>query len=282
MDAWKLSAVTYFCPHTMYSAFIENKTMSIHKVGFFGFTYFILCFSASAQKPYLASAGETIFSVGIVGSDSIDLSPVVRFSPVFNLQQQFHYDFSDRVGIYTGLGVRNVGLITHYIDSFNNKEKIKERSYSLGLPLALKFGDLKDGINFALGGEAEIMFAYKRKIKLGDHKDKDSEWFSDNVNLFNPSVFAEVKFNKGQYIRLKYYILDFLNYQGVKLLDGEFLSDYGPESPLFYVSLGVVTLQGKSKKQEANPQPTESTYLKSNKKLNSAAEIAGTNVSPVK
>ena len=256
--------------------------MSIHKICLFVFTVFFLCFGASAQKPYLASAGEMIFSMGIVGSDSADLSPVVRFSPVFNLQQQVHLDFSDQLGIYTGLGVRNVGLITHHIDSFNNEEKIKERSYSLGLPLALKFGKLKEGSYFALGAEAEIMFAYKRKIKLGDHKDKPSGWFNENVNLFNPSVFAEVKFHQGQYIRFKYYLLDFLNYKGVKLKDGEFLSDYGPQSPLFYVSIGVVAPRGKSKKEPENAAPDKSTYFKSTKKNNSAAEVDGANADPIR
>src|SRR5580765_8415755 len=129
--------------------------MTIHRLSLLVFTAIISCFGASAQQSYLASAGETIFSMGIVGSDSSDLSPVVRFSPVFNLQEQFHHDFSDHVGIYTGLGVRNVGLISHYTDSIGNEEKIKERSYSLGVPLALKLGDLKEGTNLAFGAEAE-------------------------------------------------------------------------------------------------------------------------------
>lgn len=222
--------------------------------------------------------------MGIVGSDSADLSAVVRFSPVFNLQEQFHHDFSDHVGIYTGLGVRNVGLITHYIDSIGNEEKIKERSYSLGVPLALKLGDLKGGTNLAFGAEAEIMYAYKRKIMVGDHKDKISGWFDDNVNIFNPSVFAEMKFHRGQYIRFKYYLLDFLDYKGIKLLDGEILSDYGPESPLFYISIGVVSPHMKSKKKPPATGTTQSSYyyLKSNKKINSLTEVAGANAVPIK
>jgi len=256
--------------------------MIIHRISLFVFTVIISCFGASAQQSYFATAGETIFSVGTVGSDSSDLSAVVRFSPIFNLQVQFHHDFSEHVGIYTGLGVRNVGLITHYTDSFNDDEKIKERSYSLGIPLALKLGDLKGGTNFALGAEAEFMYAYKRKIKLGDHKDKFSGWFNDNVNIFNPSVFAEVKFRQGQYIRFKYYLLDFLNYKGIKLLDGEILSDYGPESPLIYVSLGMVSPHLKLKKKPPTTGATQSTYFKSNKKNNSVAEVAGANAVPIK
>ena len=234
----------------------------------------IIFSSPVLAQAYLATAGETIFSYGDVDAGSTDIKPVVRFSPVFNFQEQIHFNFSRNVGIYTGLGFRNVGLISKInydiIDTagthFGKEVTIKERSYSLGLPLALKFGDLDEGVNFAIGGEAEVMFAYKRKIIDGDTKNKSDSWFDDNVTIFNPSVFAEVKFKKGQYIRFKYYILDFLDYQGVTLIDQTFLPEYGKSSPLFYVSLGAVSLHKDMKKGSTAAPETTSAYFKSDRK----------------
>ena len=230
-----------------------------------------------AQKPYWVSSGETIFSYGQVDAGAADIKAVVRFSPVFNLQQQRHFDFSNRVGLYIALGIRNVGLISHVkydlIDSVTgnipDKEvKIKERSYSLGLPVALKLGDLDKGLYLAIGGEAEMMFAYKRKIKDGDTKKKYWGWFDNNVNIFNPSVFFDVKFPKGQYVRFKYYLLDFLNYKGIALIDGTILPDYGKKSPLFYVSFGTLKKE-RSKKNNVTPTPKVTTaYFKNNRKKN--------------
>jgi hypothetical protein len=225
----------------------------------------MITLNAYPQKWYAASAGETIFSLGVVNTDSTSLSPVVRFSPVFNLQEQLHYDFNKQFGIYTGLGIRNVGLISHYDDQSGNTEKIKERAYGLGVPLAVKLGNLESGTGFAAGVEAEMMFAYKRKIKQGDHKDKISGWLNDNLNLFNPSVFAEIKFKKGQYFRFKYYLRDFLNYKGIELINGEIIPDYGPGSKLFYVAIGTVKLTKKITSPSA-PSETENAYFRTREK----------------
>jgi len=230
-----------------------------------------------AQKSYWVASGETIFSYGQVDADSTDIKPVLRFSPVFNLQQQHHYDFSNRIGCYIGLGIRNVGLISHVnydvFDSGNgntiNKEvTIKERSYSLGLPVALKLGDLDKSIYFAIGGEAELMFAYKRKIIDGDTKRKNPGWFDDRTTLFNPSLFVEIKFAKGQYVRFKYYLLDFLNYKGITLIDGATFPDYGKKSSLFYVSFGTLKKEHPKKTNAAPEKKTTVAWFKGSRKKN--------------
>ena len=203
--------------------------------------------TGSTNKPYLASTGETMFSWGNVDAGDVDVENVVRFSPVFNFGQQVHIDFSNSFGLYSGLSVRNVGLITH-LEMSGYDVKIKERSYSLGLPLALKIGNFEKNTNLAIGGEIEMMFAWKRKIFVGDDvKTKDYDWFSDEVNIFNPSLFAEIKFYRGVYIRYKYYLDDFLNYQNGGLVvpipgvgsPENTLEDYAKSSQLMYVSIGT-------------------------------------------
>jgi hypothetical protein len=234
-----------------------------------------ISFSTRAQSGYWMSAGEMIFSYGSVEAPSaVDITPVVRWSPVFNFQGQYHYDFSSSVGIYTGLGIRNVGLISRidFVDSsdvgatpIQKEARVKERSYSLGLPLALKLGDVDDGTHFTIGAEAELMFVYKRKIFVDDGKFKTYEWFSDNVNLFNPSAFAEVNFKYGVYIRFKYYLMDFLNYEGIEI-SGTQLRDYGQSSPLFYLSIGSADLIGDWEDEFTSKPQSNSAFFKTKKK----------------
>lgn len=217
-----------------------------------------------------------IFSLGQVETDSTDITPILRWSPFFSLEEQFHFDFSKLFGIYTGLGIRNVGLISHInatfvTDTFGNTSTsevtVKERSYSLGLPLAIKLGNLEDGTYFSIGAEAEIMFAWKRKIMDGNNKVKTDAWFDDHVNIFNPSIFTEVHFGKATYVRFKYYLLDFLNYQGITLTNQNYqqtyIADYGPVSPLFYISIGSINLK-KTVDKSTQPAKTEtkSAYFK--------------------
>lgn len=213
--------------------------------------------SVSAQKQitehnpgkfYSKNANEFIFSWGDVGDSSgnvvnpggnyISTSPVVRFSAFFNSQEQLHYDFNTTFGFYTGIGIRNVGFINNFGDSI----KVKQRQYTLGVPLALKLGSLRKGYYLAIGGELELFFNYKQKIFYNNSKTKYSDWFSSqNANLINPSIFAEMNFKQGQYIRFRYYLNDFLkqNPRGLSnTLGSDFPYDFKP-SQLMYISIGT-------------------------------------------
>lgn len=213
--------------------------------------FFLLSLStltnAQTHDFYTASAGEMIFSLGNVDAGQDQLDAVLRWSPFFNLEQQLHFDFSKAFGMYTGLGLHNIGLISHTTEGY----KIKECSYSLGIPVMFKLGNMDKNTSINIGAEAEMVFTYKQKIFVGDTKTKNSAWFSDNVNIFNPSGVIEVKFAKGQYIRFKYYFDDFLNYQPGGLTiptptlteKTKELPEYGISSPLFYVSLGSVFIR---------------------------------------
>src|SRR5437868_2899528 len=118
------------------------------------FFFFIIANMAFGQseKPihqwYSMSATEIIFSSNKTDATlvspqlvSYSPSPVVRFTAFLHIQGQSHYNFSNGFGLYTGLGIRNVGIINHY-DYKDNEISIKQRSYSLGVPLALKFGNV--------------------------------------------------------------------------------------------------------------------------------------------
>ena len=231
----------------------------------FVLTLFVIgCSTANAQTrdmSYTKSAAEYIFSWGNVDDPSssvnglntkIDADPIVRFSAFFNSLQQFHFDFSNAFGLYTGIGVRNVGFINEFKDSsattpgsdgFRISDvKVKQRQYALGIPLALKLGSMSKNFYIAVGAELELFFNYKQKVFYNDSKQKYSEWFSNKSNLLNPSFFAEVNFPKGQFIRFRYYLNDFLkeNSNGINVssANSKLLYDSSP-SELMYISIGT-------------------------------------------
>ena len=49
-------------------------------------------------------------------------------------------------GIYTGIGVRNIGMINRLNDTI----KIKQRVYALGIPVGIKLGDMQKRVYAAL------------------------------------------------------------------------------------------------------------------------------------
>jgi len=211
------------------------------------------------------NASEIIFSGGKLQTSQAfaDLTPlkspenVVRFSAFFHFQQQMHFNFNKNLGIYTGLGIRNVGFINTF-SGLEKKIRVKQRSYSLGVPLAIKAGDL-NGYYFAAGAEAELMFAYKRKVFYDGDKSKKTQWFSDDINLFNPSVFAEVHFKKGSYVRAKYYLMDFLKNKTESFVlhdDGRMVSYKVESSKLFYISIGTSIKAKKMKARNTSSTPT--------------------------
>lgn len=188
--------------------------------------------SPSVRKAYTMSTGETILSFGILEAEPLNTGTVARFTPFFNFGQQLHYDFSDKFGMYTGLNIRNVGMI----NDLNDSVRIKQRTYNVGIPIAFKVGDM-EGLQLAAGFEAEFAVAYKQKVYVNGEKRKSSAWFDDRTNIFLPSVFAEFKNKEGNFIRFKYYLTDYLQTENQQInVPGV---EYRPTgSQMFYVSIG--------------------------------------------
>ena len=180
------------------------------------------------------TSGEFIFSGGDVEIDGVNQDMGMRFSFFFHYGQYWHIDLNNNFGFYSGGAIRNVGLKTKNEGDY---DKIIRRSYSLGIPVAVKLGSFKDHFFVFGGAEGEWMFHYKQKFFNDDGKQKSSEWFSDRVNPIMPSVFAGIQFPKGLNLKFKYYLNDFLNkeYRG---------SDFGTtvdysiyKTQMFYISI---------------------------------------------
>lgn len=195
------------------------------------------------KKMYSVFGGETIFSWGNVEAKGLNTKDIVRFTVFLHLNQQFHYDFSKKAGFFTGISLRNIGIIT----DLNDTVRMKQRVYTLGIPVALKLGNM-NGTNFALGAEAELAIHYKQKNFVNGEKGRTTEWFSDRTNLFLPSVFAQINFKDGFYLKYKYYLTDFLT-EDAQRTNVPNLTYRPTSSQMMYVSFGVAVPTKKIKSE---------------------------------
>jgi len=133
-----------------------------------------------AQHVYPVTSGELIFSQSNASFTQAFLDQYpgaglsgnnVRFTAFFHLGQYIHCDFTDNIGFFSGLGVRNVGMITDETLPTNvytpgveiqyENYNIVRRQYMLGVPLAIKLGSFKNHLYFFGGGEYEGAFHLK-------------------------------------------------------------------------------------------------------------------------
>lgn len=224
--------------------------------------YLLLCLSLLApffliaqEEPeprvdiYSTKGGELIFSFADVENAGADVTNILRFSAFFHAGQKWHFDFGNNFGLFTGYGIRNVGFITENdgimeaeFDEYMGEDddlRVKRRSYSLGVPLAIKLGNFDRRAYVYGGAELELMFNYKAKLFVdGDKEEKFNEWFSDRTNLLNPSVFGGVQFPGGINLQARYYLLNFLDQDFSQRVDGVLRRPFeAVDSRMFYISV---------------------------------------------
>jgi hypothetical protein len=159
-----------------------------------------------AQKRYTSTSGEFIFSFADITDPGKNIEVLPRFTGFYHLNQQWSFDLNRWTGIYSGLSIRNIGYV------FKEDEiKTKRRSYSLGVPLALKLGSMEKFLFLYAGTELELLFHYKEKVFDGNQKTKSSEWLSNKTNLLVPSLFAGVQLPAGINLKFKWYMREFMN-----------------------------------------------------------------------
>jgi hypothetical protein len=204
------------------------------KLFFTGFFFFLLTLFLSAQTDiYFSFENEFLFQGASIKSHGDKMNNNMRFTIFFNTGTNVHFDIFSWGGLYTGLAIRNMGYIQDEVPD-PDIDKIKRRSYTLGLPLAVKVGKMEKVIFFA-GGEYEWLFHYKEKHFTGDVKSVYKDWFSNRTKHFMPSVFAGVQFGNGVNLKAKYYLSNFLNEDYVNS-NGEHPFS-GMDVRMFYISL---------------------------------------------
>lgn len=161
------------------------------------------------KKVYTTSSGEMIFSFASIAANGNEEGSVLRFSPVINIQNWVNFDKADNFGFFTGLSVRNVGVIFDVPGQPNTR--VKARTYNVGVPVGVKLGNL-DGLFFFAGYELELPLNYKEKIFVNEEKqEKRNIWFSNRVPTINHSLMAGVQMPYGATLKFKYYLTNFYN-----------------------------------------------------------------------
>lgn len=184
---------------------------------------------------YVAGGGDgTILSFAHVTEEDNKIKNVPRFSLILNIGSTANYDFSNEVGIFSGLNIKNIGFITREADV-----KIKRRVYTLGVPIGFKFGNFNDDFFFYLGGQYEMAFNYKEKRFVDGKKvDKFNEWFSDRTPLLMPSLFAGLKMHDFN-VKVQYYPNNFFNTDFTETQGGVTTKPYeNMKANMFFISFG--------------------------------------------
>ncbi len=171
---------------------------------------FILFFTTSkAQEAtrFVSASGEINFSSArIVTESGTEGGNVLRFAPWFNIQMYNNIDYKNH-GYFMGFTVRNIGFIYK-----KDNEKWIARNYALGIPLGLKWGNMKGGNFLYLGYEFEMPINYRERYYRNDSKERVFNiWFSDRVTQFTHAGFLGFNFRSGFNVKFKYYFTEFLN-----------------------------------------------------------------------
>jgi hypothetical protein len=209
----------------------------------------LLSLTVAAQKPYTVSGGEMIFQSALVEDPNGDaINTNLRFSGYFHFGEYVHFDMGDHIGLFSGIGMRNVGFIIEEEDI-----KTKFRSYNLGIPIAVKAGSFARNLYVFGGAEYEWMFHFKQKVFDNGDKIKYNKWFSDRTPRFIPSVFAGMQFPAGIQLKFRYYLNNFLNnqYQG----SGSYSDYYAKydKTRVWYISVSYMIKNNKIRESASVP-----------------------------
>ncbi|MFY0252645.1 hypothetical protein ACDQ55_01700 [Chitinophaga sp. 30R24] len=190
------------------------------------------------EEVYVTEGGEVaLLSFASMKENGEHLRNIPRFTLFFNLGTNFNKDVSKNLGFFTGINLKNIGLISKPYDSL----KLKQRVYTIGIPLGFKLGDVTNGSYFFFaGGEIDMAINYKEKVFVnGDKVHKFNEWFSDRTPLLMPSIFAGFRVNPGFGLKVQYYPQNFFNKEFKTTDKGNTVYPYKTtEANLIFVTLG--------------------------------------------
>lgn len=157
-----------------------------------------------------------------------------RFSLLFNVGSTLNKDWGPRSGMFTGLSLKNIGLIRR-----TDTGRVKDRVYALGIPLGLKFGNLQRQRFFIVGAEADLALNFKEK-EFRDHQSKTklNEWFSRRSPLGMPSLFVGMQLQHID-VKFQYYLNSFFRPAFSQTLSGRVQQPYQNLSAnLLYLTAG--------------------------------------------
>ena len=164
------------------------------------------------KRVYYTSGTELLFQYLPTVSPTEEYVHGVKLNYFFNLVYNFHIDFAKSFGIIPGVSLRNVGIKTFdETVQFIQYDKIKRRSYLLGLSGAIKIGNMQKYSFLYMGAAYEYSFHYKQKNFENSKKTIRKEWVSAATETYISSVFIGYQFPKHINIQVRYYLDNFLN-----------------------------------------------------------------------
>jgi hypothetical protein len=139
----------------------------------------------------------------------------LRFSWFFNMSQNYKHNFGKNVQLSTGVSLKNLGTIN--TDSVGGvKIRSVARYYTIGVPIALRFGDIEKRKWFGLDGGLDVPINRKFKAwqvgKKGSTKGKTDiadTWDRSNYNPIAPYVGASFCVNRIG-VKYSYYLNPFM------------------------------------------------------------------------
>lgn len=142
---------------------------------------------------------------------------IPRYTYFFNMGADFNRRLDKTVSVFTGLHLKNIGLIHVERVEANSQLgnilplniKMKERVYTLGAPLGIRVNSRDGKTEFKLGMDCAVALNYKAKMYWNDKKiDKFNEWFSPEAATLHYSVFAGINIY-GVSVTTNYYLNNF-------------------------------------------------------------------------
>lgn len=207
------------------------------------------------KKWYLTNAMDgVIFSTSSleVPGETKQLS-TLRFTYFFNFGTHFNYNFNERFGVYTGVGIRNIGLIEK-----NGDTTIKRRVYTLNVPVAFKIGNMVKNNYLVIGGGIDLPFNYREKTYTDRRKKAIfNEWFSDRTPAVMPYVQVGGMFNPGVAVNIQFFPGNFFNTNFTESVSGVNVKPYqGYNARLINLTLGI-NIPANNKKSVVTPPAVE-------------------------
>jgi hypothetical protein len=208
----------------------------------FAFLFLANVFAQKTGSKKINTHFETYTQSGILSFSQVSdsgktLTSIPRFTFLGNYGRDIHVDFGKYLGIFTGLETKNTGFITR-----ENNLKVKRRIFGLGVPVALKIGNMEKWYIYG-GGEYQFAFNYKMKTfdDKGNKTKYKSDWGGTETPFFLPSVFVGINW-KSIDIKAQYYLQNFIDNTKAPLNTGfspnpKYYANYN--ASVFFLQVGV-------------------------------------------
>ena len=177
------------------------------------------------QWSYNSGIESSIIQFSLITTRGTPFSTIPRFTYFFNTGVDFNYHLSNNLRPFTGLHLKNLGLLIRTSDS----TKSKHRVYTLGAPIGIKYVSTKKKLTIKAGADVAYAFNYRWKYYVNNTKTKGNEFFSDKTSMIFSSAFLGFSV-RGISVTGNVFLNDFFNQGKVGL--------FGINARLFTISLG--------------------------------------------